>query len=184
MKQSMQILTSSKTNEWYTPPYHIAIVRRVLGSIDLDPASHWVPQQWIKAKEFYIREEDGLLQTWRGTVYLNCPYGKTGNRSNQEIWAAKLINSFLHGEVTAAILLTKTVPGYVWWDALFDREWPGPCCITRGRIAFIKAGDPQDPHGTTGRSKAASTFWYCGPRPELFAAVFSQIGRVIPRQAK
>ena len=198
----MSVLTSSEKNSWYTPPYIIEMVREVLGEIDLDPASHPVPQQWIQAKTFYDLEDDGLHQAWKGSVFLNPPYGKTGQRSNQDIWSNELIHAHRADRVPRAILLTKTVPGYIWWDDLFHGYWPGPCCITYGRIRFIKPEwvtvgynnspiieIPKTAMNSKGklvkkdwRSKAASTFWYCGPAPAEFKRVFSTIGRVIPRR--
>lgn len=32
----------------------------MLGEIDLDPASHPIPQQWIDAKRFFTRDNNGL----------------------------------------------------------------------------------------------------------------------------
>lgn len=177
MTQAMRLLTSSEHNSWYTPSRYIEMAREVLGGIDLDPASHSVPQQWIKAKKYYTKEDDGLAQIWAGQIFLNCPFGKTKGKSNQDIWAKKLISEYEAGRVSAAILLTKTVPGYVWWDDLFTGGWPGPCCITYGRIAFINGEDPAQ----SGRAKAASTFWYAGSQPGEFRRVFSQVGRVLPQ---
>jgi hypothetical protein len=34
-----QLLNSSASAEWFTPPHYIKAVREVLGRIDLDPAS-------------------------------------------------------------------------------------------------------------------------------------------------
>ena len=183
MKQSMKILTSSETNEWYTPLWVIEMVKRVIGEIELDPASHPVPQQWIGATKWYSKEQNGLQKAWEGTVFLNPPYGKTGNRSNQEIWSEKLIQETYNMQIPRAILLTKTVPGYKWWDNLFNGGWPGPCCITRGRIGFVRAITPEGNTTTLskkGKSKTASTFWYYGADPELFSIMFSEIGRIIP----
>lgn len=174
----MRVLVSSETNEWYTPPDMIEAVRDVLGGIDLDPASHAIPQKWIKAKTYFIQTENGLLKPWKArTLFLNPPYGKTGNRSNQDVWMEYLISQ-LH-QIGACVALTKTVPGYVWYDDLFNGGWPGPMCITRGRLRFVS------PSGLIGgMSKAASTFWYYGTSSDRFADVFGRIGRVLPRGDK
>ena len=146
-----------------------------MGGINFDPATHAIPQKWIQADDFCTVEDNGLAVQWHGRVFLNPPYGKTGNRSNQEIWAAKLLAEIKDGYVVQAVLLTKTVPGYQWWDNLFNGDWPGPVCITQGRLAFISADEQ-----TRGRSKSASSFWYYGPNEKGFARVFGEIGRVIP----
>jgi len=194
----MQVLTSSESNKWYTPKPYTDMAREVMGSIDLDPASSPLPQRWIGADVYFTQHDDGLSKPWHvptdtggrsSNVWINPPYGKTGAKSNQEVWADKLISEIKLGHVLQAVMLTKTVPGYNWWDRLFNGLWPGPMCITRGRIAFVKAEELEyhyhvrnkvDPEAAiTGMSKAASSFWYYGPYPDRFERVFSQVGRVI-----
>jgi len=60
--------------EWYTPEEHIERVRKVLGTIDLDPASTKLAQKIVKAGKFYTEADDGLTQAWFGNVFLNPPY--------------------------------------------------------------------------------------------------------------
>jgi len=48
------VLTSSASDEWYTPPETIALAREVMGGIDLDPASSEMAQGWIQAETYYI----------------------------------------------------------------------------------------------------------------------------------
>ena len=175
MKQSMQVLTSSETQEWYTPPDIIDLVRTVMGGIDLDPASHPVPQEWIQALSVFYAGSNAWDIAWVGRVFMNPPYGKTGTRSNQDLWMRKLLSEIYFRRIPQAIALTKTVPGYKWWDFLFNKGWPGPVCITQGRIEFI-SGDGKK----KGKSKSASSFWYYGPNEKGFTRVFGEIGRVIP----
>ena len=81
----------SKSNEWYTPAPYIEAARRVMGEIDLDPASSTFANHIVRAKMYYAIEDNGLEQNWKGRVWLNPPYGKTNNKSNQGIWLRKLI---------------------------------------------------------------------------------------------
>ena len=62
--------------ENYTPAVYIEAVRRVLGEIDLDPASRRIAQETVKAKRFFTKEDDGLRQVWTGRVFLNPPYAR------------------------------------------------------------------------------------------------------------
>jgi hypothetical protein len=69
----IQPATLTRDNEWYTAPRYIELARRMMGGIDVDPASHGFSQQWIKAATFYTPAEDGLAQEWRGQVWLARP---------------------------------------------------------------------------------------------------------------
>lgn len=134
MKQAMQVLTSSLTNEWYTPYTITDMAREVMGHIGLDPASDIAAQSWILAGRYYTAEEDGSLIDWYGNIWLNPPYGRVGRMSSQEYWMRKVLRDYQCGRVSSAIVLTKTVPGYKWWDKLFNDFIP--VCITRGRLSF------------------------------------------------
>jgi len=173
MKQQMQVLTSSATNEWYTPPEILDAVRDVIGDIELDPASCAAANEFVRAERFYTIEDDGLSKFWEArSLFLNSPYGKVGNRSGQDVWMEYLVSQL--GSIDACIALTKTVPGYVWWDKLFRGGWPGLLCITEGRLSFISSNGER-----RGQSKAASSLWYYGPYGEEFRERFVSIGRVL-----
>jgi hypothetical protein len=60
-------------DEWYTPAEYIERVRRVLGRIDLDPASNPQPQQIVRATQHFCKDDDALTQVWRGRIWLNPP---------------------------------------------------------------------------------------------------------------
>lgn len=171
MTQPMQVLTSHKTVEWYTPPRIIEMVREVLGGIiDLDPASDERPQEWIKAKRIY--HESGLRLPWQATtVFCNPPYGKSDGRSSQALWAKKMISVFQRGGFKQGILLINSAHGYRWYEELWVRY---PVCLARERIRFIRDDGTID-----GRAKKGQTFVYFGQDAAKFIEVFSQIGRVI-----
>lgn len=167
----MKVLTSSKTHEWYTPRYIIKRARDTMGGIDLDPASSPEANGLVDATYFYTIEDDGLSRVWFDNVWLNPPYGKTGNRSNQDIWARYLEDEYQMGRVTQACLLTKCVPGYRWWERLF-RKWP--VCFIEERVSFINAAS-----GKKGKAKAGTNIWYLGPNAERFHEEFQDLGRII-----
>ena len=177
MKQSMQVLTSSESNEWYTPAEIISLVREVLGEIDLDPASNEIANQVVGAEEYFSK--DGLELTWHGSVFLNPPYGTSGMQGK---FLAKALSEYTQENISQCIVLTKSVPGYLWYDDMFHVYWMGDICITYDRISFYK---PEWVHNgkiiypKDAKSKTASTFWYLGPKPELFEKVFSRLGMVI-----
>lgn len=169
--QQFGVMVSSETNEWYTPGNVIELARTVLGDIDLDPASCADANDTVRAASYYDQEVNGLAQPWEGRVWLNPPYGKTCGRSNQDIWAEKLIAEYEGGNASAAILLVKAALGYAW----FERLWYAyPTCFVRERIYFTPEDGSKD-----GQAKAATAIMYLGSNVARFKAIFSAIGRVI-----
>ncbi len=179
MKQPMQLLTSSESNEWYTPPKLIELVRLVMGHIHLDPASTAIANQVVRADKFYTAEDDGLTKPWFGNVFCNPPYGGSVYK-----WLRKAIDEHFDGRVNHVMVLTKAAPGYNWWDEMFHWMWPGPVCLMEGRFAFYKP-EWVDDNGVIhwpnkdNRAKAASTMWYIGPSRRRFKEVFFQYGTII-----
>jgi hypothetical protein len=170
--QPVQVtIFSSESEEYYTPPQYVNAAREVMGGIDLDPASHSKPQEWIEAKFYLTTKDDGLTHPWYGRVWLNPPYGKEGGGSSQERWSQKLIAEYRAGNVTEAVLLVKAAMGYNWFEELW---WNWPTCFAKERISFIRPdGD------SSGQSKMGTAFIYLGHNVGKFTEVFRQFGRVI-----
>lgn len=64
-------------NENYTPPWFIEKVKKVLGSIDLDPMSCDIANNYkIKAKKYFTKEISCFENYWGEpkTVFMNPPY--------------------------------------------------------------------------------------------------------------
>ena len=79
---TFQILTSSESNEYYTPARYTDAARLVMGGIDIDPASCEIAQGWIKAAICYDQTEDGFQKDWHGRLWLNPPYGQASLAKN------------------------------------------------------------------------------------------------------
>lgn len=189
--QAMQVLTSTKTVDWFTPEWAVRMVRDVLGEIDLDPASHPVPQQWIQARQAYQLDMSGFhpdltwdektykremkryslaemrkQPLWRGRVFLNPPFDATPH------WVTRLVSDYRIGNgAMEAIALVNANTGYGWFSR-FYRHWP--VCLTDDCMRFVKADG-----SVGGKSKRGQAFVYLGPNVQRFAEVFSTIGRVI-----
>jgi hypothetical protein len=79
-------------NEWFTPVEHIERARRVLGEIDVDPASHIQAQKRVKATQYFTQSDDGLKREWRGKVWLNPPLQPTGHRTVRRQTVARAVH--------------------------------------------------------------------------------------------
>jgi hypothetical protein len=89
----MKLVTTGKSPELSnenvesgTPPEVIAYARYVMGDIDLDPASSlfW-NHHLVKAKRYFTKEEDGLVQPWSGRIFLNPPGTPDEERSKRSV---------------------------------------------------------------------------------------------------
>jgi hypothetical protein len=162
--------------EWYTPPIYIEMARQVLGNIDLDPASNHIAQEWIQAKVYYTKEDDGLIQPWFGSVWLNPPYGSPEVRLMAEKFLEKAIAQYHVGSIDAAILLLNRT-GAAWYKKLVQQATV--LCEVANRICFI------DHNCVPQRSpRYYNDFIYLGKVPEKFIEVFGGIGSVTKIDAK
>lgn len=151
-------------NQWFTPAQYIEAARKVMGGIDLDPASHPVAQQTVCADKFFTYEDDGLAGPWNGRVWLNPPYAQP--LIGQFI--VKLREEVGSGRVEQAILLTHNYTDTSWFHQA--EETAALLCFTRGRIKFYDL-DGEECAPTQGQA-----FFYYGDRTSDFSSVFSQFG--------
>lgn len=162
---------SSKNNEWYTPEKYILAAREVMGAIDLDPASCELANQVVKAAKYYDTQMNGLDYPWHGRVWLNPPYGRGEEGSNQDIWSARLIDQYERGNTTAAILLVNAAVDTRWFQRLFHY----PVCFPAQRINFLT------PEPSVSGSTHGSALVYFGRDKSRFFEVFGRFGTVVRR---
>ena len=166
------ILHSSESSEWYTPKKYTDSVRKVLGQIDLDPASCEKANDTIKAKSFYSIDDNGLNKRWYGHVFMNPPYGfGANNSSNQELWTQKLINEYEQKNVKEAICLVNSATDTKW----FQKLWRYPICFVDHRIKFIPGESNTKKFGPT----HGNVFVYFGKNIEEFRKEFGQYGVIV-----
>jgi hypothetical protein len=169
-KQSTKIIVSTETNEWYTPKNYVEAVRKVLGEIELDPASCASANKVVKATKYYTEEDDGLKQKWYGKVFLNPPYGDVGPK-----FVARLIKEYEAGNVTETILLLNShVTDTKWFQPLFNYL----LCFTDHRSKFW---NDENPEGTSTSPTHGSVFVYLGKNSKDFEKQFKQFGAVLQR---
>lgn len=160
---------TSNNAEWYTPGPITEAARRVMGTIDLDPASCYQANKIVQAEHYYDKLADGLSIAWKGNVWLNPPYGRLNGHSSQGVWSGALLASYRYGDVQQAILLVNAATDTRWFQPL----WSYPICFVRGRIRFsTSTGTPSGPtHG--------SAMVYLGQRRGRFIAEFARFGPVV-----
>ena len=164
-------LYSSESFEWYTPAVYVDAAWRVMGGIDLDPASCAKANETVQAETYFDKDTDGLSQQWLGRVFCNPPYsGFTGR------FVGKLAEEWSAGRVAEAIILVTDATSSGWFQPLWDHL----ICFTSRRIHF------ETPTGeVTAGTPNGNAFVYFGPREKwpVFAAEFSAFGAVVVRWA-
>ena len=159
------VLTSSDSEEWYTPPHLVEAVLSVLGEVDLDPCAN-PGEPTVPARLHYRKADDGLAHPWHGRVYMNPPYGREIPK-----WVRKLADEHRWGHVSEAVALVPSRPDANWF-ALFD---PFPRCEIRGRVKFIDGGKAGRDYG----APFSSVAFYLGPNAWRFIEVFGKLGRIV-----
>lgn len=108
-ENSRKLLTSSETNEWYTPQWLTNHCKKFYdGSITLDPFTCPLAQSWIEAENYWtINSPNPLnLASWKVANYVklwcNPPYGNMGGKC-----ILKIIEQFEKGNVDEALILVK-----------------------------------------------------------------------------
>lgn len=170
LSQPMQVMLSHNEIEYYTPKWIIELAHKVMGQINLDPASCASANKVIRAETYFTTEQNGLSLPWFGKVWLNPPYSKTNGKSNQELWSQRLISEYEAKNITEGILLVKSALGYKWFEELWDKL---PACFVRERLSFTKSSGSDD-----GESKHGTAIFYLGKNLPRFIEIFSGAGRI------
>jgi len=173
---ALDFYASSKNNEWYTPPEYIEAARRVMGSIDLAPASCAKAQEIVNAERYYTVRDDGLSHSWYGNIFLNPPYGRySGGGYSQDVWSDYLLKEYDAGRVNQAILLITNATDAKRFDRLFDF----PVCLTNHRIKFLGS----DGKPVSGNTKGSAFVYlsHLSHRVPIFIHHFAQFGNVVTR---
>jgi hypothetical protein len=101
---------SSASVEHYTPALIVDAARRLMGGIDLDPASCALANETVKAARYYTRDDDGLTKPWRGRIFLNPPGGLIKvpgkkAKSSTRIWWQKLTDEYRTARIKQAVFV-------------------------------------------------------------------------------
>ena len=177
----MNIMHSSRSDKWFTPVHIIAKVQQVLGHVDCDPASERDANLRIGATRYLTADGELPESVWllnEGTVYLNPPGNKIGNKSLTGLFWKRMMQERDSGLLTHGIFMCFSI------EALQSTQKPGqqsigefPFCVPSKRIKF---DDPND-HSKQSPSHSNAIVYVPGmmDKRDLFAEVFRSEGVVI-----
>lgn len=127
-------------NEYATPPEIWRPLARAVGGFDTDPASGAEPERI--ADTTYTKADDGLLQSWRGWVWLNPPWSSNGDGSAKKEWARKARNEAARDAVDGVVMLLPCdTSSHVFHDHVAAAGVF--CLVGPGRIPFL--GEDRNP---------------------------------------
>lgn len=176
--------------EYYTPPTWTDAAQELMGGIDLDPASCEFANNWIKAKQIFTKENDGLTKEWFGRVWMNHPFHRgeapckakcckktcvnrgyhiTEAIPGNAVWINKLWGEYCAGRVKEAVIITFCNSSEAWFRPLLDY----PQCFPLTRVHYV-GPDGKKVKGCT----KGSVITYMGPNIDGFARVFGKLGKI------
>lgn len=158
------VVKNSGNNEWYTPPQYIEAARRVMGEIDLDPASSVRANETIRAAKYFDIDDNGITQPWSGRVWMNPPYASDLIGA----FCGKLLLHVQAGDVIEAIVLVNNATETEWFNALV--ECASAVVFHKARIRYI------NPNGGSSAPLQGQAFIYCGDNPDKFLDEFGVFG--------
>jgi phage N-6-adenine-methyltransferase len=113
-----ELMFSSETDMWATPQNFFDKLDAFF-RFELDVCA--TPEN-SKCHKYFTETDDGLKKDWRGTVWMNPPYGREIGK-----WVARAYaQSCLHGSTIVCLLPART-----------DTKWWHDYCV-KGEITFIK----------------------------------------------
>lgn len=158
------VANNSGNNEWYTPREYIDAARRVMGRIDLDPASSDLANQVVEAIRYYTADDDGLGFSWAGNVWMNPPYAA----GLVDRFCAKYAEHVRAGDIQQGIVLVNNATETRWFSALVDAG----CAVVfpRTRVKFWA------PDGSGAAPLQGQAIIYSGPNVDVFLSEFGAFG--------
>lgn len=122
-----ELMFSSKTDQWSTPQDFFDSLDREF-SFTLDPCAD---SSNHKCDKYFIREDNGLNQSWRGeTVFCNPPYGKA-----IKDWVKKCYEEARQPDTTVVLLIPARTDTAYFHDYIYKRP-DVEIRFLRGRLKF------------------------------------------------
>ena len=165
--------SNSGDTEWFTPSSIADAAHRLIGGVDLDPASNALANDVVRASRYYDRQADGLRQPWAGRVFLNPPY------VNKVISAFvdRLLDHVRRGDVTQAVVLVNNATDTPWFQFLSTEATA--VCFPLGRVRYWRSDERELSSALQGQA-----IHYFGPQREQFAEIFGPMGLLMRRDCR
>jgi hypothetical protein len=175
MKTATNVLHSKESAEWYTPKPIIESARKVLGRIDLDPASCWEAQINVEAYDYFSAESNGLKHPWNGNIFLNPPGGQV-----KEFWK-KFVAEYLANRVKQAVWIGYSLEQLQTLQSVSSLcPLNFPICYPDRRISFLESPERKAKREAEGKKATGPThanyICYIGPRVQMFIDEFRAYG--------
>lgn len=115
-------LFTSTTDLWETPQDFFDSLN---SEFNFETDVYALPEN-AKCETYYSPDDNGLNQEWRGTCWMNPPYGRKIGE-----WVKKAYESSLNGATVVCLLPART--DTAWWH---DYCMKGEVRLVRGRLKF------------------------------------------------
>lgn len=120
---------TSASEEWGTPSDFFEMLDAEFG-FTLDVCAS--PEN-AKVSSFFTKDDDGLNQPWKGTCWMNPPYGRAIGS-----WIEKAAKEAVHGATTVCLIPARTDTAY-WHNVVL--RFAEEVRFVRGRLHFEGASD-------------------------------------------
>lgn len=167
---------SMKSVDWGSPIRVLKLARKVLGSIDFDPASS---KRWNRNVQADDYSRDGLspgVHWGPGTVWLNPPGGLIGRASKALAFWSRLLEEIEQGNVSHAIYCAFNIEQLSRSQQCSKAMLDFLVCVPDKRLKFLQRDStPNSP------SHSNAIVYVPGSidRSKKFIRVFSKLGRVV-----
>ena len=169
-KTKCHVSNNSGNNEWYTPSNIIESARKVLGSIDTDPASCTKANETVQARTFWTKEDSGLEKSWFGNVWMNPPYSGSLVKS----FSAKFLQEYLNGNTVQGFILVNNATETQWGNSLLSAC--NGVCFMKKRIKFLDIDNKP-----SGAPLQGQMLLYFGDSVNAFEQEFREYGVVFKK---
>lgn len=166
LNNAVYINQTSGDVEYYTPGEIVAAARRVMGGIDLDPASSALANATVQARQYFTKDADGLQRQWYGNLWMNHPFSRDDNPR----WINKLCTEYEASRINQACCITFAATSEGWFQPLFAY----PMCFLCPRTNYYLP----DGSKKTGVTKG-SVVTYLGANVIGFVQEFAGLGSVM-----